>query len=171
MHRRALGVLSVCVVAAAAAVVFVTRARQSQVSEQGATPDGVPEVSSPGRPVAIAGQQTEVAVAGAAEGCEDDARCRPLPRVLFPPDIDRRTFRPYMRVVITVSREGAVAEVTVLESTRNDDVDQQVLSTLKRWRFKKRDWGAEVKMNVSVRPDDNRRAPVDTGAKAGSPGE
>lgn len=78
---------------------------------------------------------------------------RPLPSVKFPPaDTDPAAFTPSFRVAVTLSDKGRVIRLRAITSTGSKSVDSDILKTLRRWRFCKRDHGKTVELAVRLDP-------------------
>ncbi|MFZ5960227.1 energy transducer TonB [Pseudomonas knackmussii] len=106
--------------------------------------------STPGAQAAPTGTQGP---AGLPTGSLDDSDIKPLrmDSPVYPPMAKRRSIQGYVKVLFTVTSDGRIEDIQVLESSPPRVFDDAVRQAMGRWRFEPRVSGGQITARQATR--------------------
>lgn len=106
--------------------------------------------STPGAQAAPTGTQGP---AGLPTGSLDDSDIKPLrmDSPVYPPMAKRRNIQGYVKVLFTVTSDGRIDDIQVLESSPPRVFDDAVRKAMSRWRFEPRVSGGQITARQATR--------------------
>lgn len=106
--------------------------------------------STPGAQAAPTGTQGP---AGLPTGSLDDSDIKPLrmDSPVYPPIAKRRSIQGYVKVLFTVTSDGRIEDIQVLESSPPRVFDDAVRQAMGRWRFEPRVSGGQITARQATR--------------------
>lgn len=124
--------------------------QEASVEPTPPSPPAPPKATAP-----VTGQSTPGAQgpAGLPTGSLDDSDIKPLrmDSPSYPPQAKRRGIQGYVKVLFTVTGEGRIENIQVLESSPPRVFDAAVLQAMSRWRFEPRVSGGRITARQATR--------------------